>query len=103
MEIIYNSKYYIGLDSGLMHIAVALNKPTFTIFGASNPKLYGYGWMGEKHKMISLNLSCSPCSSWLNANTSRVSNPNQCPDFKCIKGISIELVTKELDKFTQTI
>lgn len=103
MEIIYNSKYYIGLDSGLMHMTVALNKPSFTIWGASNPKLYGYGWMGEKHKMVSLNLSCSPCSSWLNANTSRVSNPNQCPDFKCIKDISVEMVTKELDKFTQTI
>lgn len=103
MEIIYHSKYYIGLDSGLMHMAVALNKPTFTIWGASNPKLYGYDWMGDRHKMVSLNLSCAPCSSWLNANTSRVSNPSQCPDYKCIKGISVELVTRELDKFTQTI
>lgn len=103
MEIIYHSKFYIGLDSGLMHIAVALNKPTFTIWGASNPKLYGYEWMGEKHKVISLNLSCAPCSSWLNANTSRVSNPSQCPDFKCIKEISVEMVTKELDSFIKTI
>lgn len=103
MEIIYHSKFYIGLDSGLMHIAVALNKPTFTIWGASNPKLYGYEWMGERHKVISLNLPCAPCSSWLNANTNRVSNPNQCPDFKCIKEISVEMVTKELDSFIKTI
>lgn len=103
MEIIYHSKYYIGLDSGLMHIAVALNKPTFTIWGASNPKLYGYDWIGERHKIISLNLSCAPCSSWLNANTSRISNPSLCPDYKCIKDISVELVTKELENFTKTI
>lgn len=103
MEIIYHSKYYIGLDSGLMHIAHAFNKPTFTILGASNPKLYGYDWMGEKHKIVSLNLSCAPCSSWLNANTSRVLNPFQCPDFKCIKGISVEMVTKDLDNFIKTI
>ena len=103
MEIIYCSQYYIGLDSGLMHIAVALNKPTFTIWGASNPKLYGYDWMGTKHKIVSLNLSCAPCSSWLNANTSRVLNPFQCPDFKCIKGISVEMVTKELDSFIKLI
>lgn len=103
MEIIYHSKFYIGLDSGLMHIAVALNKPTFTIWGASNPKLYGYDWMGERHKVISLNLPCAPCSSWLNANATRVTNPNQCPDFKCIKEISVEMVTKELDSFTKTI
>ncbi|MBA4239344.1 MAG: hypothetical protein C0448_01370 [Sphingobacteriaceae bacterium] len=99
MGIIYHSNYYMGLDSGLMHMAVALNKPSFTIWGASNPKLYGYDWMGTKHKIISLNLACSPCSSWLSANTSRVSNPNQCPDFKCIKDISVEMVTDELEAF----
>jgi len=103
MEIIYHSKYYIGLDSGLMHIAVALNNPTFTIWGASNPKLYGYDWMGAKHKIVSLSLACAPCSSWLNANTSRVLNPSQCPDFKCIKDISLEMVTKELDNFIKSI
>ena len=103
MEIIYHSNYYIGLDSGLMHIALALNKPTFTIWGASNPKLYGYDWMGEKHKIVSLNLSCASCSSWLNANTSRVLNPFQCPDFKCTKDISVEMVTKDLDYFIKTI
>lgn len=103
MEIIYQSQFYIGLDSGLMHIAVALNKPTFTIWGASNPTQYGYEWLNAKHKIVSLNLACAPCSSWLNANTSRVSNPLNCPDFKCIKDISVEMVTEELDKFIENI
>lgn len=103
MEIIYQCQFYIGLDSGLMHIAVALNKPTFTIWGASNPNLYGYEWLGAKHKIVSLNLDCAPCSSWLNANTSRVSNPALCPDFKCIKGISVEMVKGELEKFIENI
>lgn len=99
MEIMYHSKFYIGLDSGLMHMAAALNKPTFTIWGASNPKLYGYDWMGSKHKIVSLNLTCAPCSAWINPNTSRVTNPLKCPDFKCIRGISVEKVTDELDSF----
>ena len=103
MEIIYHSNYYIGLDSGLMHIAVALNKPTFTIWGASNPKLYGYDWMGTKHKIVSLHLSCSPCSSWLNANTSRVSYPTQCSDFKCITNIPVKSVINELSVFLNQI
>ena len=103
MEIIYQSQFYIGLDSGLMHMAIALNKPTFTIWGASNPTLYGYEWLGAKHKVVSLNLACAPCSSWLNANTNRVSNPALCPDFKCIKDISVDKVTKELELFLNTI
>lgn len=99
MEIMYHAQFYIGLDSGLMHIAVALNKPTFTIWGASNPKLYGYDWMGTKHKIASLNLPCAPCSAWIKPNTSRVTNSLECPDFKCIRGISVEKVTEELDSF----
>lgn len=103
VDIIYHSQFYIGLDSGLMHIAAALNKPTFTIWGASNPTLYGYEWMGVKHKVISLNLQCAPCSSWINPNTSRVKNSLECPDFKCIKDISVEKVIEELDSFIAII
>lgn len=103
MEIIERSQFYIGLDSGLMHIAVALNKPTFTIWGASNPTLYGYEWMGNKHKVVSLNLSCAPCSSWINPNINRVNNPLACADFKCIRDISVEKVTEELDAFKKVI
>lgn len=103
VEIIHQSRFYIGLDSGLMHIALALDKPTFTIWGASNPILYGYEWLGSKHKIVSLNLHCAPCSSWLNANTSRVANPNQCPDFKCIREISVEKVIEELNIFIKAI
>ena len=102
MEIIYGSQFYVGLDSGLMHIAAALSKPTFTIWGASNPVLYGYDWMGETHRIISLKLDCAPCSSWLNANTSRVSNPLTCPDFKCINAISVGQVIIELDTYLKT-
>ncbi len=103
MEIIYHSKFYIGLDSGLMHIAVALNKPTFTLWGASDPTLYGYNWLGEKHKVVSLNLPCAPCSAWINPNTTRVTDPLKCPDFKCIRGISVEFVATELNAFLKII
>ena len=99
VEIIYHSRFYIGLDSGLMHIAVALNKPTFTIWGASNPILYGYEWMGEKNKIIVLKLACAPCHSWIDPNTSRVLRPTDCPDFRCINDISVNQVVKELDSF----
>lgn len=103
MEILSHSQFYIGLDSGLMHMAVALNKPTYTIWGASNPTLYGYEWMGEKHKIVSLNLSCAPCSAWINPNTSRVTDPLSCPDFNCVKTLSVEKVITELNVFIKTI
>jgi ADP-heptose:LPS heptosyltransferase len=103
MEIIHQSQFYIGLDSGLMHMAVALNKPTFTVWGASNPTLYGYKWLGEKHKIVSLNLACAPCSAWINPNRSRVSNPLLCPDFKCLANLSLDTVKEELIVFLNKI
>ena len=82
------SSGYIGLDSGLMHIAVALQKKTLAIFGASNENLYGYEFLDPgNHKVISSTLTCRPCSSWKNANTSRVTNPMLCPDFACLTSI----------------
>lgn len=102
MDVIHYSQFYIGLDSGLMHIAVALNKPTFTIWGASNPTLYGYEWLGEKHKVVSLYLPCSPCSAWINPNQSRVTDPLNCPDFKCIKELSTDIVTEAFNTFLKT-
>lgn len=99
MNLLYHAHAYVGLDSGLMHIAMLFNKPTFTIWGASNPIQYGYNWLHSKHHVQSLNLSCAPCSSWIGANQQRVKSPNDCPDFKCIRDITVDDVLKELTHF----
>jgi ADP-heptose:LPS heptosyltransferase len=88
---------YIGLDSGIMHMAVALKKKTVSIFGASNEKLYGYSFLDHtNHKVITADIPCRPCSSWRNANTSRVTNPLQCPDFACLTSIDPLLVFQQI-------
>lgn len=87
------SSGYIGLDSGIMHMAVVLQKKTLTIFGASDEKLYGYSTLDNNdHAIINSSISCRPCSAWKNANTSRVSDPMQCPDLACLTGIREDMV-----------
>ncbi|MBS1512656.1 MAG: glycosyltransferase family 9 protein [Bacteroidetes bacterium] len=89
-NLVAGSTGYIGLDSGLMHIAVTLQKKTVTIFGASNEKLYGYAMLDSKnHAVIAASLSCRPCSSWKAPNTTRVTDPLLCPDFACMKAIGV--------------
>ena len=87
--IIGNCRMFLGADSGLMHLAAALDKPTFTIWGPSDFNLYGYHKINpEKHKIIYQDVNCRPCNSWLAPNTTRVKKPEDCPDFMCMNTLS---------------
>ncbi|MBF0505065.1 MAG: glycosyltransferase family 9 protein [Candidatus Omnitrophica bacterium] len=58
--VISSSSLFIGTDSGLLHIAAALGIPTLSIFGPGNAVKWAP--KGEKHKVISMGLACSPCT-----------------------------------------
>ena len=68
---------FISNDSGLMHIAGALNIPTVAIFGSTNPVTTSP--VGNKSIIVRKEVSCSPCLK------------ETCPtDFRCMKQISVE-------------
>jgi heptosyltransferase-2 len=51
----------VANDSGLMHLAVALNTPAVAIFGPTHPDL-GFAPLGQHDKIVSDFVACSPCS-----------------------------------------
>jgi heptosyltransferase-2 len=70
---------FISNDSGLMHIAGALNIPTVAIFGSTNPVTTSP--VGDRSVIIYKGASCSPCLK------------DTCPtDFRCMEMISVEEV-----------
>ncbi len=103
-DILYNSDLYIGLDSGFMHLAVAYDIPTFTILGASNEQFIGYHKFNpKKHFVIYKDLSCRPCHGWIGTNTSRVNNPYNCPDIKCLNELLPVEVFNKFEDFISNV
>ncbi len=98
-SILKGAIFYLGLDTGLMHLAAFVNTPTVSIWGPSSYQAYGYSSFNQMHLTISLNTECSPCDSPINKNTQRVTHYSKCPDKKCLKNLSHTLVFNELNNF----
>ena len=79
------SKAVVSNDSGLMHIAAALQIPQVAIFGSSDPAHTPP--LSDRAKIIWLNMSCSPC------------HKRVCPlgHLRCLKDILPEQVLATLN------
>jgi ADP-heptose:LPS heptosyltransferase len=104
MDVLSQSEFFIGLDGGLMHLAVTLQKPTFTIWGPSSSELYGYEkFNSQLHKCVRLDLSCRPCSAWINPNQTKASDPAVCPDHACIRQLLPAEVFRQLTHYVNSL
>lgn len=76
----------VSNDSGLMHIAAALERPLVVVYGSTSPKFTPP--LTDLAKILSLNLSCSPCFQ------------RECPliHMKCLRDLMPQQVITELDQ-----
>lgn len=77
-------------DSGLMHIAAALNRPIVAIYGSSSSNFTPP--LTNKAKILTLNLPCSPCFK------------RKCPlkHMKCLNDLQPKLVLRAINELITT-
>jgi ADP-heptose:LPS heptosyltransferase len=100
--LVAHASHYIGLDSGTMHLAAMMGKPTFVLWGASDAYTIGYGVFDPiRHVDLSAGLPCQPCYSWIRPNRSLVDNPLKCPDYRCIRDMPVLSVWEAYVRFVE--
>ena len=88
------AKLFVGNDSGIAHIAAAVNTPTVVIFGSSN-RNHWYPWTPRNdvpNEIVFNEFACQPCPGY------------ECKEFgdpKCIKSVSVEQVIAAIDRVLQ--
>jgi ADP-heptose:LPS heptosyltransferase len=86
---------FIGNDSGPIYIASLLDKPTFTLFGPTNPEFSLSS--GEHHRYIAKLLQCSPAKNTQYCFTQ--AGQSGCPAFQCMNLLGVDEVYNNLVTF----
>lgn len=59
VKLIANAKAVVAVDTGLGHLAAALDVPTISIYGATNPQYTGA--LGKRSIHLAVDFACAPC------------------------------------------
>jgi heptosyltransferase-2 len=85
MALIRRCNFFVTNDSGLMHVASALDRPMVVLFGSTNPVTTGP--RSPRAKVVTRDMACAPC---LKA---------ACPtDYRCMLDITPEDVWEEMER-----
>lgn len=82
------AKIFIGNDSGIAHIAAAVQTPSVVIFGSSN-RYHWRPWTDAPHEIVYEEFACQPCAGYF------------CKEFdepKCILGVKVKSVVGVIEQ-----
>jgi ADP-heptose:LPS heptosyltransferase len=85
--------FFISNDSGLMHLATAVQTPVIAIIGPTNPA-YIYPW-GVEHRLV---ISPTPCRHCFRYSPKPLTCTNEIP-FECLMGITVPMVAEAVREY----
>jgi ADP-heptose:LPS heptosyltransferase len=62
LSIISHLDVMVSMDSANMHLASLVGVPVISVWGPTHPNAGFYGWGQSTENMVSIDLSCRPCS-----------------------------------------
>lgn len=88
--VIGRARLVLTNDSGLMHVADALDRPLVAMFGPTSREL-GFYPVGEKARVVELPLPCRPCS---------LHGSDLCPQnhHRCLRELPVEAVIRAAEE-----
>jgi len=80
------SRLFVGLDTGPMHLAVAVGLPCVILFGAADHRRTGP--YGERNRIVRISVPCAPC------------NKRECrmPRHFCMEDITTDMVLAAMNE-----
>ena len=86
-SLLKKASYVFSHDTGLMHIAAALKKEVFSIWGNTIPAFGMYPYRTKYHSLENLHINCRPCSKI---------GFDKCPKghFKCMNEMKFDFLLK---------
>lgn len=90
IDLLGSADAVVSNDSGLMHIAAALERPLVVLYGSTSPKFTPP--LHDQVEILSIPVDCGPCFQ------------RECPleHLKCLRGIPPERVLDSLDRLRPT-
>ena len=86
------AKVFVGTDSGMAHIAAAVQTPSVVIFGPTN-RTHWHPWTDAPYEVVFEPFDCQPCPGY------------KCEvfgDAPCIRNVAVENVIAAIERVTQT-